>query len=230
MPRHTGQAVAFPSGLQGDSDLVRAGRLAHLQTALDVALGYHDTAVLISPQTSDQINTPLLETQRQSLLFFWQWDTCESYESCWIHWALRRMNRVHLVYIQYMSSLLFAIIKHSTDQRTTAFCIQVITHWQYFVIFSVILSYGLWMWIYLQICFSGEEISHICSARLHLFDYIHYRNAVKTVKYDYNLKKQFSIVICLFLWYKAEFSASFLQSLVLHNSSEIILIFWFAAL
>ncbi len=53
------------------------------------------------------------------------------------------------------------------------------------------------------------------------------------VKYYYNLKNWFqlqNILKCnLFLWCKAEFSASFLQSSVSHSSSEIILICWFAA-
>jgi len=53
------------------------------------------------------------------------------------------------------------------------------------------------------------------------------------VKYYYNLNELFSILIyfkCnLFLWCKAEFSASLLQSSVSHDPSEIILICWFAA-
>ncbi len=50
------------------------------------------------------------------------------------------------------------------------------------------------------------------------------------LKYYYNLKECFSILIYLnynlFLWCKAEFSASFLMSSV-HDPSEIILICWF---
>ncbi len=51
------------------------------------------------------------------------------------------------------------------------------------------------------------------------------------VKY-YSLKELFSIYIVKynwFLWCKAEFSASLLQSTVSHDPSEIILICWFAA-
>ncbi len=43
-------------------------------------------------------------------------------------------------------------------------------------------------------------------------------------------KKCLHVVKCnLFLWCKAEFSASLLQSSVSHDPSEIILIYWFAA-
>ncbi len=51
------------------------------------------------------------------------------------------------------------------------------------------------------------------------------------LKYYYKLQCLFSIWIYLklFLWYKAEFSASLLQYSVSHDPSEIILICWFAA-
>ncbi len=53
------------------------------------------------------------------------------------------------------------------------------------------------------------------------------------VKYYYNLKWMFSILLCfknnLSLWHNAEFSASLLQSSVSHDLSEIISIYWFAA-
>ncbi len=39
----------------------------------------------------------------------------------------------------------------------------------------------------------------------------------------------YKIIIILFLWCKAEFLASLLQSSVSHDPSEIILTYWFAA-
>jgi len=64
------------------------------------------------------------------------------------------------------------------------------------------------------------ERSLLCSPRLHLFDQ-KYSNIVKYTVYIYIFK--------CFCDDKAEFSASLLQSSVSHDSSEIILICWFAA-
>ncbi len=69
--------------------------------------------------------------------------------------------------------------------------------------------------------------SLFCSTTLHLFSQKYSKNS-NIVKYYYNLNNCFLyeyIVKCnLFLWCKAEFSASLLQSSVSHDPSEIILL------
>ncbi len=70
--------MTFPSGLPDDSDLVRAGSLAHLQTVLDVAFGYHDTAVLLFPRRRQirstrlwpRVTQPLLENTKDNLFYY----------------------------------------------------------------------------------------------------------------------------------------------------------------
>ncbi len=63
------------------------------------------------------------------------------------------------------------------------------------------------------------------------------KNPIKTVKLWNNIiiiqnntfLFEYILKYNLFLWYKAAFSASLLQSSVSHDPSEIILIYWFAA-
>ncbi len=70
----------------------------------------------------------------------------------------------------------------------------------------------------------------LCSSRLHLIDQ-KYSNTVKLWNIIQIKKKilfEYILKCNLFMWYKAEFSASLLQSSLSNDSSEIILIRWFA--